>query len=397
LAGDISPGRIDKAGKDARFRNPRGIAVFVDGSLIIADTHNHQIRKISPLGFVTTLAGSGQQGFTNGPALGVGLGLYARFAQPRGVAVRPDGTIVVADTENHRIRLISPAGFVTTLAGSGVKGFADGSAAEAQFKSPIGVAVCPDGAVLVCDWANRRIRRIAPDGTVDTVAGSGVVNYLDGIGEATSFTYPYSIAVDTDGHAVVGEVGRIRKIVLTTGEVTTVGVFETNTIIDALAIDPDGSVVFFNTATQTLAKITNAGLGPGFSAEKIMQPWTPTRKSHRNTPEWSRDAVNTMALITTRARYSNRLNTPNSEWLSQVPLLPQMVWGMIIGLIPIHHIGRPDWATIPAYDPVLAQWFARQIALMQKITQEEDASQNRLMVDPHPTTSITPMGGHPSE
>ena len=381
-------GSDDGPGATAKFRRPQGIALCADGSLVVADSGNHRIRKISPLGFVTTLAGSGQEGFADGP------GADAVFSSPSGVAVRPDGTIVVADRFNNRIRLISPAGLVTTLAGSGAAGFADGSAAEARFMRPWGVAVGPDGDVLVCDVGNHRIRRIVADGAVSTVAGSGAAGHLDGTGGAATFDFPRSIAVDTNGHAVVGEAGGcIRKIVLATGEVTTVANGFGHGIVTALAIDPAGSVVFQNPATKTLSQIAKAGLGPGFSVNNI-PIWTPTRKSHRGTPEWSRDAVNTMALITTRARYSKpgRLNAV--EWLNQLPLLPQMLWEMIIGLIPIHHIGRPDGAPI-AYDPDWAKWFIKQIKIVQKRAQEEDAQKS--LGAPHPTTSVPPMRPHRSD
>ena len=350
LAGDEYPGVTDEPRTDARFRSPRGIAVFVDGSLVVADRWNHRIRKISPDGRVTTVAGS-TQGFADG------LADAAMFNEPRNVAVRADGSIVVADTLNNRIRLISPDGLVTTLAGSEALGFADGSAAEAKFWHPYDVAVCPDGAVLVCDFGGSRIRRIriTADGTtVETVAGH-MEWWVD-----NRVKNPCSIAVDTTGNAVFGEYeGRIQKINLATGEVTTVGVFGAfNKPISALAIDVVGNIVFFNPVTQKLNKIIHTGLGPGVSAEPFLPVWTPTRESHWATPKWSRDAVGIVLLASTRAS----TNGPGSGWLGRVPILPREMWEMIIGLIPRYHIGRLASAA-PVRDQDLELWLEQQMRI----------------------------------
>jgi hypothetical protein len=328
----------------ARFRDPQGIALCADNSLVVADFGNHRIRKISPLGFVSPLAGR-QRGFGNG------AGADAKFNGPIAVAVRADNSIVVTDSNNCRIRLISPDCFVTPLAGSGEDGFADGS--EARFKRPYGVAVCPDGGVLVCDRGNHRLRRVSVDGTVSTVAGSGAFGHLDEIGGSATFAYPTSIAVDTAGHAVIGESGGyVRKIVLATGEVTTVGYGIGHAVVTALAIDDVGSVVFFNRATKTLSQIAGAGLGPGFSAAGFAPLWTPTRKCHNATPEWTRAAVRTVMLLAKRATNLGG-GAFGAGWLERVVVLPPTVWEMIIGLIPIHQIGR---AGGPVTDPGLDLW-----------------------------------------
>ena len=373
LAGHEQSGYVNETGIAARFRSPTGIAVCKDGSLVVADTGNHRIRKISPLGVVTTVAGNGQQGLTDdGPAA------EAMFNRPSGVAVRADGGIVVADCNNHRIRLISLEGLVTTLAGCWPNGFADGSAAEAKFDQPYSVAVCPNGDVLVCDTNNNRIRRIAAGtSVVSTVAGSGEEGHFDEFGGAATFEHPNSIAVDMTGHAVVMEYGGyIRKIVLETGEVTTVVSGLGNNYF-ALAIDAAGSIVFANPVTQ---QIRDIGLGPGFSVEGFPLIWTPTRLNHRTIPEWSRDAVDIVMLASTRARQIKIMGSDNSGWLGHVPVLPREVWEIIIGLIPRYQLGRPAWAT-PVRDPNLEEWIERQMIMYaQNKWGKEDANQKLMLL-----------------
>jgi sugar lactone lactonase YvrE len=125
------------------------------------------VRKLTPDGTVSTLAGSGRAGFADG------AGAAAQFAYPSGVAVDGEGSIIIADTDNHRVRKITPDGTVSTLAGSGSFGFADGAGAVAQFHCPSGVAVDGEGSILMTDNGNQRLRKITPDGTVSTLfAGS---------------------------------------------------------------------------------------------------------------------------------------------------------------------------------------------------------------------------------
>ncbi|MDQ6963150.1 MAG: hypothetical protein Q9M28_11610, partial [Mariprofundaceae bacterium] len=140
-----NPWFADGLGTAARFYNPQGIAVDASGSLYLADTSNHRIRKISALGVVTTVAGSGVAGFADG------VGTAARFYNPRGITVDASGTLYVADTSNHRIRKISASGVVTTVAGSGVAGFADATGTAAQFNTPIGITVDASGTLYVAD------------------------------------------------------------------------------------------------------------------------------------------------------------------------------------------------------------------------------------------------------
>ena len=153
LAGRASIGVEDGPAADARFNNPHGLALDLAGNLFVADTSNHTIRKITPTGIVTTLAGS--MGFSGNKD---GTGAAAQFNEPQGVAVDTNGNIYVADTGNHTIRKITPAGVVTTLAGqAGKKGIADGDGASALFDSPDRLTVDTHGNVYLYNNGVRKI------------------------------------------------------------------------------------------------------------------------------------------------------------------------------------------------------------------------------------------------
>lgn len=194
-------GNADGTGTEARFRNPQALTLGQDGSLYVADSFNHIIRKITPAGQVSTLAGSaGSVGSANG------TGAAARFNYPLSIAADSTDNIYVADTYNHTIRKISPAGEVTTFAGvAGSPGATNGSVSVARFYYPFGVAVDAAGVVYVADEQNQLIRRIAA-GQVTTIAGSrGVVGSLDGTGNDARFNYPYSLSVDAAGNLFVAD------------------------------------------------------------------------------------------------------------------------------------------------------------------------------------------------
>ena len=159
----------DGSALTAQFQTPGGIARTTDGRVFVADTFNHRIRVISADGAtVSTYAGDGVQAFADGSTS------TARFNAPRGIALAADGRLFVADERNHRIRVISADGAtVSTYAGEWFGGFADGSTSTARFRSPLDVALAADGRLFVADTSNRRIRVISADGaTVSTYAGS---------------------------------------------------------------------------------------------------------------------------------------------------------------------------------------------------------------------------------
>ncbi len=190
----------DAAGADARFATPRGVAVDYAGNVYVADFDNHRIRRISPAGVVSTFAGDGYPGASDG------VGAGARFDRPIDVAIDPTGSVIVADWGNHRIRRIAPNGAVTTLAGSAA-GFADATGAAARFRGPAGVGVDAAGNVFVADGENHRVRRVAPDGVVTTWAGSatGVPGWLDGPPDRNQLYYPADVAVAPDGTVFVAD------------------------------------------------------------------------------------------------------------------------------------------------------------------------------------------------
>jgi sugar lactone lactonase YvrE len=206
LAGGPS-GFADGVAREARFRYPRGVAVDAAGNVYVADKDNDRVRKVSPAGDVTTLAGAGVRGYADGPAA------QARFAEPEGVAVDAAGNVYVADGGNHRIRKITPGGEVTTVAGA-TFGFRDGPAEAARFNTPRGLAVDAAGSILVADAGNHRVRRITPDGAVTTVAGSGEKGYDNGPGRQARFNEPFGVAVDAAGNIYVADLNnyRIRKV-----------------------------------------------------------------------------------------------------------------------------------------------------------------------------------------
>ncbi len=210
LAGSwSSPGSNDGQASGASFYLPGGVAVDAQGVVYVADTQNHNIRKVMPDGTVTTLAGNGTAGSSNG------VGAAASFDEPGAIAVDHNGNLYVADTGNNEIRKVTPNGTVSTLAGSGVAGNADGVGTAAQFFSPYGIAVDAFGNVYVADTYNREIRKITPDGTVSTLAGTNSVSGIaDGKGAAATFQFPYGIAVDAAGDLFVSDysAATLRKI-----------------------------------------------------------------------------------------------------------------------------------------------------------------------------------------
>lgn len=182
-------GYVDGSGK-AKFNDPNGIAVDPSGTIYIADSGNHRIRKISPSGIVSTIAGS-TQGFLDG------IGTSASFNYPTGIVVDASGDLYVTDSGNHRIRKITSAGVVSTFAGS-TQGYLDGLGTTAQFYTPYGICKDISGNLYVTDAENNRIRKISITGMVSTIAGS-VQGDLDGIGVNALFNYPTGIDIDSSG------------------------------------------------------------------------------------------------------------------------------------------------------------------------------------------------------
>ena len=210
----------------ARIASPHGSALDRHGNIYIADLKNDRIRKVdASTGTITTVAGTGDHGYSGdgGPAT------EAMLASPIAVFATADGDLYIVDHRNSRIRKVNAAtGIITTVAGTGEQGFHGdgGPATQAAISLPRDVALDADGSLYIADGANNRVRKVDPDGTITTVAGTGRADYSGDGGPAhnANLSMPYSIALDRDGNLYVVDTGnrRIRKIDASTGIITTV-------------------------------------------------------------------------------------------------------------------------------------------------------------------------------
>jgi len=216
LAGTAGEGgSLDGTGSAALFRQPSAIAIDSSGTLYVADTGNNSIRKVTQGGVVTTLAGTAGTAATTNDEVGAvspaghadGTGAAATFYQPGGIAIDAAGNLWVADTDNNTLREVTPGGVVTTLAGTAlVQGLADGTGTAALFDNPVGIAVDSAGNLYVADTGNSLIRKVTPAGVVTTLAGTPAsYAVLFGTGSAAVFDVPTGIAVDSSGNLYVSE------------------------------------------------------------------------------------------------------------------------------------------------------------------------------------------------
>lgn len=239
-------GSDDGTGGNARFLAPAGVAVDSSGNIYVADSGNFTIRKITPAGVVTTLAGTARAGGSTNAT-----GAAARFLNPSGIAVDANGNLYVTDTANHTIRKITSGGVVTTLAGSpGSAGTADGAGSQARFSEPTGIAVDAAGNVYVADTGNHAIRKISPGGTVSTIAGAkGTSGSADGTGTAALFNEPHGITVDASGSLYIADTGNntIRRAVTAS----------TTDSLQVTAVPP--SLIQVTTSTAVTFKVVASG------------------------------------------------------------------------------------------------------------------------------------------
>lgn len=253
IAGNGQTGFADGAAVSAEFNNPSGIAKDTAGNVYVADKYNNRIRKISTDGMVSTFAGSGAVGFADG------TGTAAQFASPAYVAIDAWGNIFVSDGSNHAIRKITPGGIVTTFAGSGVAGYANGTGTAAQFNFPQGIAVDKAGNIYVADNANHRIRKISPDAVVTTFAGSGVSGTADGNTTDAQFIQPRAVAPDASGNVYVSDFYAPLRKISASGMVSTIAA---QGFHGGIAVDPSGNIftptILSNTENYIL-KITVSG------------------------------------------------------------------------------------------------------------------------------------------
>ena len=236
LAGTGSPGHVDGMANSVKFLTPTGIAVAASGNVYVTEFYGNDIRKITPGGIVTTLAGSATAGSTDG------IGAGASFNNPFGIAVDANESVYVADYSNNMIRKITPAGVVTTLAGSTTAGIDNGAAALATFNGPSGIALAPSGTLYVAEWFNCDVRQISAAGVVTTLAGSGACGSDDGVGAAATFLAPAEMTIGTNGVLYVADDGNnMVRMVTPAGVVSTLagsGWSGSN--------DGDGSAATFN-------------------------------------------------------------------------------------------------------------------------------------------------------
>ncbi len=270
LAGTF--GSADGTGTSARFYAPLGAAVDSAGNVYVADSGNRTIRKITAAGVVTTLAGTaGSGGSTDG------TGTAARFQEPHGIAVDSNGNVYVSDSSLSNLRKITPAGVVTTLAGSGTAGTADGTGTAAQFAVPFGITVDSAGNIFVCDHGNHSVRKVTPAGVVTTIAGlNGTLGSADGTTTTSRLRFPSDVAVDPTGNVFVADTdNQVIRIITPAGVVTTIaggtvgsadGVGTAAQFYNpkGLAADSSGNLYVADRNNHTLRKgtVTAAAVGP---------------------------------------------------------------------------------------------------------------------------------------
>jgi len=266
LAGNGKMGNKNGPALEASFSNPMAVAADKNGNVFVADSRNNLIRKIDRDGVVSTYAGSGVEGSEDGPARS------ASFFYPQGIAVDKNGNVYVADTHNSLIRKISPDGLVTTIAGRRPGKLAEAKDSSVRLDNPSGIAVDEDGEAYIADWANDLIRKISPSGKLSIVAGNGSPGSQDGHDTAALFYLPWAVAVDHQNNLYITDSynNMIRKV-SRDGFVTTVaghkakgssngkGMLASFLHPTGIAVDLEGNIYVADTENHCIRKILPDG------------------------------------------------------------------------------------------------------------------------------------------
>ena len=331
FAGSGMLGSADGPGSSASFARPWGLAIDDKGNIYVADAGNNKIREITPAGKVSTIAGNGAKGADDG------VGQAATFNNPADVAVDASGDIYVVDSDNNLIRKISPDGAVSTFAGNGQLSSADGAGANAGFYNPHGITIDRAGIIYIAD-GNNRIRRISPGAVVTTYAGSGSDN-KDGTGLNASFYFPLGIAVDALGNLYIADTGNneIRKI--TAGAIVTT--FAGSGLIGSA--DGKGKNAAFNAPTRIATD----------QAGNLYVTEAPGNKIRKITPN---GVVTTLSLLGANGIGSESTNLPINVTVLTQPAITSKFSNTVInaypGCIPV----IPDYtATATATDNCTAE------------------------------------------
>ncbi len=318
-----SSGGSDGAGPAARFLSPGQLSLDSAGVLFMVDTGNHSIRRVTDAGAVTTLAGSaGLSGSANG------TGSAARFSSPEGIAANVDGTIAVADTGNHTIRLITAAGAVSTLAGTaGMPGNANGSGAAARFQSPRGLHWNSFSDLVICDTGNAAIRR-ASSGIVSTYLGQpGQPGTSDGYGSAARFSAPSGLAAYGNFYHYCADAGN--PLLRRSAPYPIVTSLTGNPVAfqqpRAVAIAPDGTVYVADTGNHRIAKGVPAGSPPVILADTATDI-TRSRATIRTTV--IPNSLNTLVRI----EFGPTASYGNTQYLNAAPISGAGVFNFTIPL-----------------------------------------------------------------
>ncbi len=325
---DFGSGYANGTGTNAQFRGPGAMALDRSGNLYVCD--GDALRKVTPAGVVTTLAGSsvgpnyGSSGYVDA------TGTAARFAGLTGVVVDNNGNAYVSDWGNNRIRKVTSAGVVTTLAGQATTGYADGTGAAAKFAGLAGMAMDASGNIYVADYGNQRIRKVTSSGVVTTVAGS-TQGYCDGLGAAAQFNFPTGVAVDTNGTLYVADTGNNRICAVTpAGAVSTmagsgkgyaegVGPLAKFYTPGGVTVDASGTVYVGDGANHLIRRMT-----VGLRGDPIFAQTVAGTKNVNVSLELIR--LLPQSTYYYRALTTNSLGTTSGDTLSFRTLATNMVW-----------------------------------------------------------------------